>query len=220
MIIIILFILILNIVSLLLMYRCLVNSDKKEKLIFIASGTALMYILTSIIYWISTRSIEITEVSQTGKDLIIFAFVPINSLITLPLFAKSFTKFKDGKISGTVLRNRGIVLGLVLAILLVLECIYFKNIQEQVVSYITEKNKIQNEQNEAENLGAGNETSNNVSAIDSNMVDSNANVIDIDKINGLDNENFTNTSSNNDIVNAVAGTESSNMINEVINLIE
>ena len=44
------------------MYRCLVNSDRKEKLIFIAAGTALMYILTSIVYWISTRGIEMTEV--------------------------------------------------------------------------------------------------------------------------------------------------------------
>ena len=73
MLVIILFILVLNVVSILLMYRCLVNSDRKEKLIFIAAGTALMYILTSIVYWISTRGIEMTEVSQTGKDLIIFA---------------------------------------------------------------------------------------------------------------------------------------------------
>ena len=196
MLVIILFILILNVVSILLMYRCLVNSDRKEKLIFIAAGTALMYILTSIVYWISTRGIEMTEVSQTGKDLIIFAFVPVNGIIIqkeiknkngtcrLAEFAKSFTKFKDRKISGTVLRNRGIVLGVVLLILLILECIYFKNIQEQVVNYITEQTRVQNEQQE------------------------------------LDNENLTNTNSNNDITNTVDGNVTSNIVNDVINAVD
>ena len=72
MIIIILFIIILNAVSILLMYRSLNNLTSKEKLIYIAAGTVIMYLLTSLVYWISTRNIEITEVSSTGKDLIIF----------------------------------------------------------------------------------------------------------------------------------------------------
>ena len=216
MIIIILFILILNVVSILLMYRCLVNSDKKEKLIFIAAGTALMYILTSIVYWISTRGIEMTEVSQTGKDLIIFAFVPVNGIIILPLFAKSFTKFKDGKISGIVLRNRGILLGLVLVVLLVLECIYFKNIQEQVVNYITEKTRIQKEQ-EIEAQGQNNEI---INGIYTNSLDNSKDVIDVDTINGLDNENLTHANSNNDMKNFVDEPLESNIVNVVINQIE
>ena len=90
MLIIILFILILNIVSILLMYRSLTDRTPKEKLIFIAIGIAIMYMLTSVVYWISTRNVEITEVSDVGKDLIIFLFVPINGIIVLPLFARSF----------------------------------------------------------------------------------------------------------------------------------
>lgn len=143
MLVIILFILILNIISILLMYRCLVNSERKEKLIFIAAGTALMYILTSVVYWISTRNIEITEVSQYGKDLIIFAFVPVNGILILPFFAKSFSKFKSGKIDGKILRNRGIVLAVFLIALLIIECVYFKTIQEQVVDFINEQRNSQ-----------------------------------------------------------------------------
>ena len=217
MLVIILFILILNVVSILLMYRCLVNSSKKEKLIFIAAGTALMYILTSIVYWISTRGIEITEVSQTGKDLIIFAFVPINGLIILPLFAKSFTKFKDRKISGTVLRNRGIALCAVLLILLIIECIYFKNIQESVMNYITEQNRVQNEQEKLQEQTLSNEIADYMNTIDTNSVDNSDNVIDVENINGIDNENMTNTNSNNEIANAVDGNVASNIVNDVIN---
>ena len=207
MIIIILFILILNIVSILLMYRCLVNSDKKEKLIFIAAGTALMYILTSIVYWISTKGIEITEVSQTGKDLIIFAFVPVNGIIVLPLFAKSFTKFKSGGIRGDVLRNRGIALGVILLILLVLECIYFKNIQKQVVSYIQEQYSIQSEQEQNENLGSGNELSNELNANANELTNTETiqgaeeNIVNVDEIIKIENNGGISSGNNNEVVN-------------------
>ena len=141
MLVIVLFILILNVVSILLMYKCLDIESKKEKLIFVVMGTALMYILTSIIYWISTKDIQMTEVSERGKDLIIFLFVPINAILTLPLFAKSFSKFRDGRIDGKILRNRGVLLIILLAIILIFECIYFKNIQQQVVNMITEEER-------------------------------------------------------------------------------
>ena len=139
MLVIVLFILILNIVSIVLMYYCLSDLSKKEKLVYIAAGTALMYVITSIIYWISTRNIEVTQVSETGKDLITFLFVPINGLIVLPLFAKSYYKFRTGGLDIKILRNRGIVLLAILLIVLIIECFYFENIQEQVVNMLTEQ---------------------------------------------------------------------------------
>ena len=172
--IIILFILILNVVSILLMYRSLNAREPKEKLLFIVIGTALMYVLTSIVYWISTRNIEITEVSDLGKDLIIFLFVPINGIIVLPLFARSYCKFKDGGISNTVLRNRGIVLGVILLILLIVECTYFENIQKQVVNMINERNNQTQHENDNtvnENIEQTNtEMENAVEGISSNIV--------------------------------------------------
>lgn len=141
MLVIVLFILILNIVSIVLMYYSLGDSPKREKLIFIAAGIAIMYVLTSFVYWISTRNIAVTEVSATGKDLITFLFVPINGIITLPIFAKSYYKYRNGNLKGNVLRNRGVVLAVILLIILIIECAYFKNIQQQVV------NLIQNKQN-------------------------------------------------------------------------
>ncbi len=139
MLVILLFIIILNIVSIVLMYYCLADLTKKEKLIYIAAGTALMYILTTIVYWISTRGIEITEVSEMGKNLITFLFVPINGIIILPLFAKSYYNYKMGGLDGSVLKKRAMVLGVILLIILIIECIYFKNIQEQVVNLINEQ---------------------------------------------------------------------------------
>lgn len=140
-----LFILIFNIVSIVLMYYCLGDIEKKEKIIFIAVGTGIMYILTSIVYWISTMGIEITEVSETGKNLITFLFVPVNGLIILPILAKSYAKLKYGNISNKVFANRILVLAVLLIIILIIECNYFRQIQEQVVNLIKNNTNIQQE---------------------------------------------------------------------------
>lgn len=140
-----LFILIFNIVSIVLMYYCLGDIEKKEKIIFIAVGTGIMYILTSIVYWISTMRIEITEVSETGKNLITFLFVPVNGLIILPILAKSYVKLKYGNISNKVFANRILVLAVLLIIIFIIECNYFRQIQEQVINLIKNNTNIQQE---------------------------------------------------------------------------
>ena len=44
-----------------------------------------------------------------------------------------------GGLDGSVLKKRAMVLGVILLIILIIECIYFKNIQEQVVNLINEQ---------------------------------------------------------------------------------
>lgn len=217
--IIILFILILNVVSILLMYRSLNAREPKEKLLFIVIGTALMYVLTSIVYWISTRNIEITEVSDLGKDLIIFLFVPINGIIVLPLFARFYCKFKDGGISNTVLRNRGIVLGVILLILLIVECTYFENIQKQVVNMINERNNQTQQGNDNnEQLEA---TPNDINSNETVESTNTSNLIEVETTNVVNdntvNENIEQT--NTEMENAVEGI-SSNIVNQTIDPVE
>ena len=196
MLVILLFIIILNIVSIVLMYYSLGDLGKKEKLIFTAAGTAIMYVLTSIVYWISTRSIEVTEVSETGKDLIIFLFVPINGILILPLLAKSYQKFKFGNLKSTILRNRGVVLAIILLIILIIECAYFKNIQEQVVNLILEKqNTLQEQENSntnelTENVTNTLEDLENLNQISNGIVQENA--IDVDINNEITENIMTN----------------------------
>ena len=195
MLVIVLFILILNVVSILLMYKCLGIESKKEKLIFVVMGTALMYILTSIIYWISTKDIQMTEVSERGKDLIIFLFVPINAILTLPLFAKSFSKFRDGRIDGKILRNRGVLLIILLAIILIFECIYFKNIQQQVVNMITEEERQTVEQQRTYlNSVAANTLATGENAIDSTNSVDDENVVNVNDINNQEESNIVTNS--------------------------
>lgn len=134
------FIIVLNIIAIALTYYCLSDLEKRDKVIFIAVCVAIIYMLTSFIYWISTKSIAVKEVSDLGKNLITFLFVPINTLIAVPLLAKSYNKYKTGFLAFDKLRNRGIVLGVILIIILAIECVYFKNVQNTVITLI-EKNQ-------------------------------------------------------------------------------
>ena len=220
MIIIVLFILILNIVSILLMYRSLDNMTQKEKLIYIAAGTVMMYLLTLIIYWISTRNIEITDVSRTGKDLIIFLFVPINGIIVLPLFAKSYCKFKDNKLSSRVFRNRGIALGILLLIILIVECAYFENIQRQVEIMINEKNsKYYQIEQEALNMiaEANSIEEENINDINTNDTNLQSNLIEVETTNDITNGQ---TNENNTIEGNITDSIPENNENVVVDTLE
>ena len=220
MLIIILFIIVLNAVSIILMYRSLNNISSKEKLIYIAAGTVLMYFLTSIIYWISTRNIEITEVSRTGKDLIIFLFVTINGIIVLPLFAKSYCKFKDNKLSSRVFRNRGIALGILLLIILIVECAYFENIQRQVEIMINEKNsKYYQIEQEALNMiaEANSIEEENINDINTNDTNLQSNLIEVETTNDITNGQ---TNENNTIEGNITDSIPENNDNVVVDTLE
>ena len=165
-----------------------------------------MYIITSIVYWFSTRGIEVTEVSERGKDLITFLFVPINGIIMLPLLAKSYSKLKYGNLDKNVFLKRGIVLAVILLIVLIIECIYFKNIQQEVVNMLNaQENSI--EQQESTN-SVLNETTNEVTnQITSTIVNETTNTIsNVQSENTIDNVVQSDTANDNVL-------ESSNAIN-------
>ncbi len=163
---ILIFIIVLNVVAVALTYNCLSNLEKKERVIFLAVGIAIIYALTSFVYWISTKDVAIKEVSETGKNVITFLFVPINAIIVLPLVAISFNSYNIGRLKPSKLRNRAIIITILLVIMLVIECSYFKNIQNGIVDLIEKNRKQQNTQNIQQEY-----TSNEVKNDDSNIVD-------------------------------------------------
>ena len=85
------------------------------------------------------------------------------------------------------------------------------------MNYITEQNRVQNEQEKLQEQTLSNEIADYMNTIDTNSVDNSDNVSDVENINGIDNENMTNTNSNNEIANVVDGNVVSNIVNDVIN---
>lgn len=165
---ILLFIFILNVVAIVLTYKFLPDMEKRDRIIFVGVGIAIIYMLTSLVYWISTKNVKIEEVSNMGKNIITFMFVPINSIAVLPIIAKSYNKYKIGRLAADKLRNRVIAISIPLIIILIVECVYFKNIQDSVVKLIeqnaasnADKQIIVNMLNEQTTNETANETENN-----------------------------------------------------------
>lgn len=195
------FIIVLNIIAIALTYYCLSDLEKKDKVIFIAVCVAIIYMLTTFVYWISTKSVAVKEVSDLGKNLITFLFVPINTLVVVPLFAKSYNKYKTGFLAFDKLRNRGIVLGAILLIILIIECVYFKNVQNTVITLI-EKNQ-QTRQNANDERIETNTLENIIENVDGNMLKMNT-------VNSI----VSNSTVNN--TNSVSGSSKTNTVEDII----
>lgn len=130
-------ILILNLVAIFLTNRFLGKAmPKKERWIFIIVGIAIMYILVSGVFWLSTKDIEISSNSSLGSNFITFTFVPVNSILILPFLARSYQYWKEGRLKTEVFRNRGILLAVLLVIILIIEFFYFKDILNGILSLV------------------------------------------------------------------------------------
>ena len=131
------FILIINIVSIVLTYHFLGKEmEKKTKGIFIIVGIAINYILVSISYWLGTINIDLGVDSDLGKNLLVFTFVPVNGIITMPFLASSYKNLQNGRLKETPFRNRCILIGVILLIVLVIEFFYFKDIQTGILNIL------------------------------------------------------------------------------------
>lgn len=130
-------ILLLNVAAVFMIYKFLgPDIEKKEKLIFVVIGIAILYVAVTLTYWLSTKSINMNEYGDLGKNFITFTFVPVNSFIALPFLANSYKRLKEDKIKMEHFRNRCILFGLILVIILTIEFFYFKNIQMGIINIL------------------------------------------------------------------------------------
>lgn len=135
-------ILVLNLVAIFMTYKFLGEKiEQKEKVIFIVVGVAIVYITVSLVYWLSTRNIDLGTSSELGKNFIIFTFVPINSMVVLPFLANSYKYFKQGRLKKQNFRNRIILFSVILIIVLIIEFFYFKDIQNGILNMVQSTQK-------------------------------------------------------------------------------
>ena len=121
-------------------------------------------------------------------------FVPINGIIILPLLAKSYNKLKYGNLDKSIFLKRGLLLGIVLIIALIIECMYFKNIQEQVVTMLNQKSNLEQEETNV-NAVTNELVQNQINAITNEVVENQiqSNVVNttVDGKNSVDSVNAT-----------------------------
>lgn len=124
-------ILLANVIGIAIVYQFIKRLEKKEKLIFIATSVAVMYILISIVYWFSGFGID-EEIHEMSKDFVLYLFVPVNVILFIPYFASQYMKLKLGKMKKKNFINKLSILIVLLIVVLVVEYFYFRNIQENI----------------------------------------------------------------------------------------
>lgn len=117
-------------------WKSLGDLEKSKKVAFIAIGLVITYIITTIVFSISQNGIqyENEESIKTVKNVLVAVFAGINGLIILPQLAKTLDKAKEGEIEKNQIRNRIILLVIILLICLIFECGYMKDTQQGIVN--------------------------------------------------------------------------------------
>ncbi len=161
-----------NIGALALIYQFIKKMSKREIITFLAINVASMYILISIVYWLSGLGVDST-VHEAMKDFVIYLFVPVNIILFVPYCAFQYRKFKNKQINVQELSKKLSILVILIIIVLVVEYFYFVNMQNNVknistnMSNTTEQNEqtIENEISNNEeifNVVNTNETQTNI----------------------------------------------------------
>ena len=135
-----LFILVANVVGLLLVFHSFDNRiDKNKKFMYTMICFGIMYILTLIIYFFGSLGINNENVTESSRNFITFTFVPINTIILLPILIKSFNNRKMNKITTKQLNRTATIMAVVAIILIIIEFFSFRSIQKGIIQIFNER---------------------------------------------------------------------------------
>lgn len=143
----ILAIIIANVIAITIVYQILKKQPKKEILIFIAASITIIYLIISLIYWLSGFGID-ASVHESSKNFVTFLFVPINVIIFVPYIAFQYKKIRQNKkIEKYDIEKISTKIAILLTAFIITcigEFFYFKNIQFNIkdISEANQKIKV------------------------------------------------------------------------------
>lgn len=126
--IIIIAIIILNIFSIIMLLKMLKGTELKIKIITCIALILFMFIISNIIYGIGNMGI-IGEIANKSKNMILLVLMPINMMIIASPIALQINKAHSKEIEKEEFFKKIIILVLIDIAILIVECIYIKNIQ-------------------------------------------------------------------------------------------
>ena len=108
---------------------------------FIIIGTMLVTLITYIIFMFSKIGIEYPkkEIIKEMRNMILLIFVPLNGFATIPQVINLMNRIKNGNISQEKREKKSRRLAIIILVLIIFECIYFKNIQNGIINYLNLK---------------------------------------------------------------------------------
>ena len=130
---------IISIIILLLLISWVWNNlsgvEKHIKIAYIIIGIIVEYIITLIIFNISKKGIQYPniEMIKQVRNVLVNLFTPLNGLIIMPYIAKLLGNIMYNEIEQEEFKTKFIVCVVIFIILLIIECMYLKNIQNGIL---------------------------------------------------------------------------------------
>ena len=125
--------------------------EKSKKVVIIAVGVLIIYILTLFIFNISKQEIQYNneEVSAGIKNMLVSVFTGVNSIIVLPLVARLINKINEDDIEKQTFLIRIFGIIVIFIICLVIECGYMKSTQQGILKFrqMTNQGEVQMDAN-------------------------------------------------------------------------
>lgn len=108
------------------------------KILFLIIGTMMVSLVTLILFSVSRLGVSYPKPEMVGavRRIILLVFVPINGLIILPQIANVVGKVKKDKITQDEFQRKAIIMLIIIIVMVIIECIYFKNIQTGIINII------------------------------------------------------------------------------------
>lgn len=110
--------------------------DNNRKVMIIIISLIILFIITFIMFNISKQDIsyDSEQEMQDVRNVLVILFTLINALIIMPIISKTISKMREKEITEEQLKKRFIVILVVFVIILIFECGYMKNIQQQILN--------------------------------------------------------------------------------------
>ena len=114
--------------------------DNKIKIAYITIGTLIIFLVTLIIFNISTNGVEYENKDMIGnvRNIILAVFVPVNGLIVMPYLANLISKINTNEITQQKFKKKIIVLAIIFIVVVIFECSYFKSTQLGILKILGE----------------------------------------------------------------------------------
>lgn len=179
-----------NIIAISVVYQFIKKLEQKEKVIFIGISVAIIYIVVSIVYWLSGINID-KNVHEASKNFIIYMFVPVNVILFIPYIAYNYMKLREKKLKREKFSKNFTLIAIIAICVLVCEFLYFQRMQKNIVL-----------------------TTNNINNSNSNteIVNDEQNILneDVNKIVNQTSNELTNELTNTTVTNTVKGNNTVN----------
>lgn len=117
--------------------------EKSKKILVIAVGILVMYLITSILFFFSKSGINYEKIliEKSIKNIIVAIFTGINSFIVLPFMAKQFYKVHEGEIEQKEFKKKVAIIVIIFIICILFERGYMKDTQQGIMRIYNSKIK-------------------------------------------------------------------------------